>query len=98
MRSVEPEDLEQSATLLDGADPASLKNGTDSAFSRAATLGVTSKPAGLRPMAAWVTETAPDLRRRAAAYGRRVLRHRRDPDRPDRQLHHVRPPHSWGRA
>lgn len=66
MRSVKPEDLEQLATLLDGADPASMKNGTDSVFRKAATLGVTPKLSGLRPMASWVTETAPDLRRRAA--------------------------------
>lgn len=66
VRSVKPEDLEQLATLLDGAAPTSLKNATDSAFRRAATLGVTSKLAGLRPMVAWVSETAPDLRKRAA--------------------------------
>lgn len=66
MRSVNPEDLEQLATLLDGADPTSLKNATDSVFRRAATLNVTSKLATLHPMMTWATETAPDLRRRAA--------------------------------
>jgi hypothetical protein len=66
MRSVNPDDLEQLATLLDGADPTSLKNATDSVFRRAATLNVTAKLATLRPMATWATETAPDLRRRAA--------------------------------
>lgn len=66
MRSVNPDDLEQLAALLDGADPTSLKYATDSVFRRAATLNVTSKLATLHPMAAWATETAPDLRRRAA--------------------------------
>ncbi|MFI0895414.1 PE-PGRS family protein [Streptomyces sp. NPDC020983] len=66
MRSVNPEDLEQLATLLDGADSTSLKNATDAVFRAAATLNVTSKLTPLRPMAAWATETAPDLRRRAA--------------------------------
>jgi hypothetical protein len=66
MRSVNPVDLEQLATLLDGKDPASLKNGTDSVFRKAATLGVTAKLGALRPMESWVTDTGPDLRRRAA--------------------------------
>ncbi|MEV6009862.1 PE-PGRS family protein [Streptomyces sp. NPDC051976] len=61
-----PDDLEQLASLLDGRDAASLRNRTDAAFRKAATLGVTPTLAGLRPLTTWATDTAPDLRRRAA--------------------------------
>ncbi|MFJ2953272.1 PE-PGRS family protein [Streptomyces sp. NPDC087270] len=66
LRSVDPVDLEQLATLLDGKGPNSLKSRTDAAFRSAAALGATSHLNGLRPLARWADDTAPDLRRRAA--------------------------------
>ncbi|MFF8567121.1 hypothetical protein ACF06N_19405 [Streptomyces albidoflavus] len=63
MRTVNPQDLEQLAKLLDGRG--GLADRVDEAFTRAAGLGVTSQLSPLRPLRTWVSETAPDLRRRA---------------------------------
>jgi hypothetical protein len=64
MRQVDPEQLEHLAKLLDGGD--GLEDGLAQAFTRASRLGVTSLLTSLRPIQSWVTDTAPDLRRRAA--------------------------------
>lgn len=66
IRSVNPVDLEQLATLIDGKGPTSLRSRTDAAFRSAAALGATSHLSGLRPLTTWAGDTAPDLRRRAA--------------------------------
>ncbi|WP_328537320.1 PE-PGRS family protein [Streptomyces sp. NBC_00344] len=64
MRVVDPDDLDQLATLLDGRRGV-LEN-VDEAFARASRLGVTDNVAALKPMRSWAHRTAPDLRRRAA--------------------------------
>ncbi|MFJ9421561.1 PE-PGRS family protein [Streptomyces sp. NPDC101249] len=64
MRTVNPDDLERLADLMDGRG--GLASKLDEAFSRAASLGVTDRLASLRPMRTWIAETAPDLRKRAA--------------------------------
>ncbi|ESP98539.1 hypothetical protein EES44_03660 [Streptomyces sp. ADI96-15] len=63
MRTVNPQDLEQLAKLLDGRG--GLQDKLDEAFTRASSLGVSSKLTTLRPLRSWATETAPELRRRA---------------------------------
>ncbi|MFE6716700.1 PE-PGRS family protein [Streptomyces albidoflavus] len=63
MRTVNPQDLEQLAKLLDGRG--GLSDKLDEAFTRASNLGVSSKLSTLRPLRSWVTDTAPDLRKRA---------------------------------
>ncbi|MFE1149717.1 PE-PGRS family protein [Streptomyces albidoflavus] len=63
MRTVNPQDLEQLAKLLDGRG--GLQDKLDEAFTRASSLGVTSKLSTLRPLRSWVSDTAPDLRKRA---------------------------------
>ncbi|MFI8909398.1 hypothetical protein ACWEJQ_22110 [Streptomyces albidoflavus] len=63
MRTVNPQDLEQLAKLLDGRG--GLQDRLDEAFTRASNLGVSSKLAALRPLRSWVSDTAPDLRSRA---------------------------------
>ncbi|WP_406137412.1 PE-PGRS family protein [Streptomyces sp. NBC_01089] len=64
MRTVNPDDLEHLARLLDGRG--GVKDRVDEAFARAARLGVSSHLSALKPMRPWVNETGPDLRRRAA--------------------------------
>ncbi|WP_428935102.1 PE-PGRS family protein [Streptomyces sp. ACT015] len=64
MRTVDPDDLERLAKMLDGRG--GVQDGLDEAFSRASRLGVSSKLTALRPLRSWVTETAPDLRKRAS--------------------------------
>ncbi|MER0240735.1 PE-PGRS family protein [Streptomyces sp. HSW2009] len=64
MRNVNPLDLENLAKLIDGKD--GVSNKLSEAFTRASHLGVTGELATLRPLATWATETAPDLRKRAA--------------------------------
>ncbi|MFD4764626.1 PE-PGRS family protein [Streptomyces sp. NPDC058439] len=64
MRTVNPVDLDQLAKLLDGKG--GLQNKLDEAFTRASNLGVAGKVTSLRPLRSWVTDTAPDLRKRAA--------------------------------
>ncbi|MEU3959949.1 PE-PGRS family protein [Streptomyces buecherae] len=59
-----PRDLENLATLIDGKD--SLGSKLSEAFTRASHLNVSGELAALRPLTTWVAETAPDLRRRAA--------------------------------
>ncbi|MGW7818689.1 PE-PGRS family protein [Streptomyces puniciscabiei] len=63
MRNVNPDDLDQLAKLLDGRG--GMQDRLDEAFTRASRLGVSSKLTSLKPMRAWVTDTAPDLRKRA---------------------------------
>ncbi|MGI5393444.1 PE-PGRS family protein [Streptomyces sp. CA-251251] len=63
MRSVDPDDLDQLAKLLDGRGGVADK--LDEAFTRASSLGVSDKLGPIKPMRAWVRETPPDLRRRA---------------------------------
>lgn len=63
VRTVNPQDLEQLAKLLDGRG--GLQDKLDEAFTRASSLGVTSKLTTLRPLRSWATDTAPDLRKRA---------------------------------
>ncbi len=63
VRTVNPQDLEQLAKLLDGRG--GLSDKLDEAFTRASNLGVTSKLTTLRPLRSWVSDTAPDLRKRA---------------------------------
>jgi len=64
VRNVNPEDLEQLSKLIDGRD--GLGDKLKESFTRASTLGVTSKLATLKPLNTWVTENGPDLRKRAA--------------------------------
>ncbi|MDT0613572.1 PE-PGRS family protein [Streptomyces lancefieldiae] len=63
MRNANPDDLDQLAKLLDGRG--GLQDKVDEAFSRASRLGVSSKLTALKPLRSWVTDTAPDLRKRA---------------------------------
>ncbi|MFJ9540578.1 PE-PGRS family protein [Streptomyces sp. NPDC101225] len=63
MRTVNPDDLEQLAKLLDGRG--GVQDKVDEAFTRASRLGVSSKLTSLKPLRSWVTDTAPDLRKRA---------------------------------
>ncbi|MFJ6798523.1 PE-PGRS family protein [Streptomyces sp. NPDC091268] len=63
MRSVNPDDLDQLAKLLDGRG--GVQDKVDEAFTRASQLGVSSKLGSLRPLRSWVHDTAPDLRKRA---------------------------------
>ncbi|RZE74899.1 PE-PGRS family protein [Streptomyces albidoflavus] len=63
MRTVNAQDLEQLAKLLDGRG--GLQDKLDEAFTRASSLGVTSKLTTLHPLRSWATDTAPDLRKRA---------------------------------
>ncbi|WP_097274430.1 PE-PGRS family protein [Streptomyces sp. TLI_55] len=63
MRNVNPDDLDQLAKLLDGRG--GLQDKVDEAFTRASRLGVSSKVASLKPLRSWVSDTAPDLRKRA---------------------------------
>lgn len=58
-----PDDLDQLAKLLDGRG--GVQDKLDEAFTRASRLGVSSKLTSLRPMRSWVSDTAPDLRKRA---------------------------------
>ncbi|MBB5934690.1 PE-PGRS family protein [Streptomyces zagrosensis] len=64
MRNVNPGDLEHLAKLIDG------RGGVDDklreAFTRATTLGVSDRLAALKPLTTWVTDSASDLRKRAA--------------------------------
>ncbi|MDT0476972.1 PE-PGRS family protein [Streptomyces sp. DSM 41014] len=64
MRTVNPDDLEQLAKILDGRG--GVQDKIDEAFSRASRLGVSSNLSALKPLRSWVTETAPDLRKRAS--------------------------------
>ncbi|MFF8399447.1 hypothetical protein [Streptomyces sp. NPDC016172] len=63
-RVVNPQDLEQLAKLLDGRGGVGDK--LDEAFTRASALGVSGKLTAIRPMHSWLSETAPELRRKAA--------------------------------
>ncbi|MEU9183949.1 PE-PGRS family protein [Streptomyces sp. NPDC048484] len=63
MRNANPDDLDQLAKLLDGRG--GVQDKLDEAFTRASQLGVTSKLTTLKPLRSWVTDTAPDLRKRA---------------------------------
>ncbi|MER5598529.1 PE-PGRS family protein [Streptomyces sp. NPDC002265] len=64
MRVVNPADLDQLARLLDGRR--GLSGQLDEAFTRASRLGVGHQLAAVRPMHAWTSDNAPDIRRRAA--------------------------------
>ncbi|MFJ8336393.1 PE-PGRS family protein [Streptomyces sp. NPDC094437] len=63
MRTVNPDDLDQLAKLIDGKG--GLVDKLDEAFTRAAALGVSDEVTRLKPMRIWASDTAPDLRRRA---------------------------------
>ncbi|WP_344391978.1 PE-PGRS family protein [Streptomyces vastus] len=63
MRNANPDDLDQLAKLLDGRG--GVQDKLDEAFTRASQLGVTSKLTSLKPLRSWVTDTSPDLRKRA---------------------------------
>lgn len=60
----DPNDLEQLAKLLDGRGGMGDKLGE--AFTRASALGVSGKLSAIRPMRSWISDTAPELRRKAA--------------------------------
>ncbi|WP_406013691.1 hypothetical protein OG520_16810 [Streptomyces sp. NBC_00984] len=64
MRNVNPDDLDQLAKLFDGKG--GIQDKLNEAFSRASNLGVDSTVTSLKPLRSWVTDTAPDLRKRAA--------------------------------
>ncbi|GGL73456.1 hypothetical protein GCM10010129_16350 [Streptomyces fumigatiscleroticus] len=64
MRNVDPDDLDRLARLLDGKG--GVQDGLDEAFTRASRLGVSGKLTAVKPLRSWVTDTAPDLRKRAA--------------------------------
>ncbi|GGL73498.1 hypothetical protein GCM10010129_16390 [Streptomyces fumigatiscleroticus] len=64
MRIANPDDMEQLAKLLDGRG--GVRDRLDEAFNRASRLGVTTRLSSLKPLRSWVTDTAPDLRKRAA--------------------------------
>ncbi|MET7764467.1 PE-PGRS family protein [Streptomyces sp. NPDC005393] len=64
MRNVNPGDLEQLAKLIDGKGGVADK--LREAFTRASSLDASGKLATLKPLSSWVTDTAPDLRKRAA--------------------------------
>ncbi|MFJ9427160.1 PE-PGRS family protein [Streptomyces sp. NPDC101249] len=64
MRSVDPDDVDRLATLLDGRD--GIVDKLDEAMTRASRLGVSAELAPLKPLRTWSTETAADLRGRAA--------------------------------
>ncbi|WP_405562200.1 PE-PGRS family protein [Streptomyces sp. NBC_01180] len=64
MRTVNPDDLEHLARLLDGRG--GVKDRMDEAFARASRLGVSSHLSALKPMRPWVDDTGPALRKRAA--------------------------------
>ncbi|MEU6442683.1 PE-PGRS family protein [Streptomyces sp. NPDC047046] len=64
MRNVNPSDLEQLATLIDGRG--GLSDRLEAAFTRAAGLEVQATLAPLKPLRRWTQDTAPDLRKRAA--------------------------------
>ncbi|MFJ9540580.1 PE-PGRS family protein [Streptomyces sp. NPDC101225] len=63
MRTVNPDDLEQLAKLLQGRG--GVQDKLDEAFTRASRLNVSGRLAALKPLRSWVTDTAPDLRERA---------------------------------
>ena len=63
MRQANPDDLDQLAKLIDGRG--GLRDRVDEAFTRASSLGVTSKLGALKPLRAWANDTGPDLRKRA---------------------------------
>ncbi|MGW2821688.1 PE-PGRS family protein [Streptomyces sp. NPDC001443] len=63
MRTANPDDLERLAELLDGRG--GVQDKLDEAFTRASRLGVSSQLTALKPLRNWVTDTAPDLRKRA---------------------------------
>ena len=65
MRNVNPDDLDRLAKLLDGKGGVTEK--LTEAFTHASSLGVSGKLAALKPMQTWVTETPPDIRKRATA-------------------------------
>jgi hypothetical protein len=64
VRNVNPEDLEQLGKLIDGRG--GLGDKLKEGFTRASTLGVTSKLSTLKPLTTWSTEQGPDMRKRAA--------------------------------
>ncbi|MDH6698613.1 PE-PGRS family protein [Streptomyces griseoviridis] len=64
MRNINPDDVDRLATLIDGRDGITMK--LDEAMTRASRLGVSSHLTPLKPLRTWSTDTAPDLRRRAA--------------------------------
>ncbi|MDT0439285.1 MULTISPECIES: hypothetical protein [Streptomyces] len=64
MRSIDPDDVDRLATLLDGRD--GIADKLDEAMTRASRLGVSAELAPLKPLRTWATETAADLRGRAA--------------------------------
>ncbi|WP_442810108.1 PE-PGRS family protein [Streptomyces sp. NBC_01197] len=55
--------MDNLAKLLDGRG--GVHDKVDEAFTRASQLGVTSHLTSLRPLRSWVSDTAPDLRKRA---------------------------------
>ncbi|MFE6598113.1 hypothetical protein ACFU9O_06275 [Streptomyces albidoflavus] len=63
-RLVNPQDLEQLAKLLDGRG--GMADKLDEAFTRASSLGVSGKLSSLRPVQTWVSDTGPELRKKAA--------------------------------
>ncbi|MFR0358965.1 PE-PGRS family protein [Streptomyces sediminimaris] len=64
MRNVNPDDLDQLAKLLDGRG--GVQDQLDEAFTRASRLGVSGTLAPVKPLRTWISDTSPDLRRRAA--------------------------------
>ncbi|WP_328329955.1 MULTISPECIES: PE-PGRS family protein [unclassified Streptomyces] len=63
MRMANPDDLDHLAKLIDGKG--GVQDKLDEAFTRASNLGVTSHLTSLKPLRSWVSDTAPDLRKRA---------------------------------
>ncbi|MER5372324.1 hypothetical protein [Streptomyces sp. NPDC002553] len=62
-RTVNPEDMEQLAKLLDGFG--GLEERITEAFNRASALGTTDLLSPIKPMRTWVHDSAPEMRRRA---------------------------------
>jgi hypothetical protein len=66
IRSVNPDDLEELARLLDGGSGGGgLEGALSDIFTRATGLNASDEVSALRPIQTWASETAPDLRRRA---------------------------------
>ncbi|MFJ7626588.1 PE-PGRS family protein [Streptomyces sp. NPDC097595] len=76
MRNVNADDLDELAKLIDGKG--GMGDKLTEALSRASSLGVSDRLAPIKPMRSWVTESGPDMRRRATAVREEKLLERGD--------------------
>ncbi len=76
MRNVNPDDLDQLAKLIDGKG--GMGDKLTEALSRASTLGVSDRLSTIRPMRTWVTDSGPDMRKRATKVREETLLERGD--------------------